>query len=317
MGLHHHHGHSHRHGHGHSHGPSHGHGHNHAHGGKNNRGRVGVAAVLIGLFMITEVIGGLISGSLALLADAGHMLTDFAALAVAWGAFTIAKRPADWKHTFGYDRFSILIAFVNGLTLFLVAGWILLEAFHRIQTPGEILAGPMLWIAIGGLVVNLIVFKILMGADQENLNIRGAVLHVLGDLLGSAAAIIAALVIMKTGWLPIDPILSDLVACLNLRSAWFLVKESAHILLEGAPAHIDRRAIREDLPKHIKGLLSVDHIHAWSITPDRPILTLEAFTEDEVSLEHVSQAIKKRLKEQFHIDHATVDVMRQSSVKEA
>ncbi len=317
MGLHHHHGHSHRHGHGHSHGPSHGHGHNHAHGGKNNRGRVGVAAVLISLFMIAEVIGGLISGSLALLADAGHMLTDFSALAMAWGAFTIAKRPADWKHTFGYDRFSILIAFVNGLTLFLVAGWILLEAFHRIQTPGEILAGPMLWIAIGGLVVNLIVFKILMGADQENLNIRGAVLHVVGDLLGSAAAIIAALVIMKTGWLPIDPILSVLVACLILRSAWFLVKESAHILLEGAPAHIDRRAIREDLPKHIKGLLSVDHIHAWSITPDRPILTLEAFTEDEVSLEHVSQAIKKRLKEQFHIDHATVDVMRQSSVKEA
>jgi len=142
MGHHHHHGHS--------HGHSHGHGHSHSHGGENNRTRVGIAAALTGLFMVAEVIGGVISGSLALLADAGHMLTDFAALAMAWGAFTIAKRPADWKHTFGYDRFSILVAFVNGLTLFLVAAWILWEAFHRIQTPGEILAGPMLWVAIGG-----------------------------------------------------------------------------------------------------------------------------------------------------------------------
>ena len=309
MGHHHHHGHS--------HGHSHGHGHSHSHGGENNRTRVGIAAALTGLFMVAEVIGGVISGSLALLADAGHMLTDFAALAMAWGAFTIAKRPADWKHTFGYDRFSILVAFVNGLTLFLVAAWILWEAFHRIQTPGEILAGPMLWVAIGGLAINLIVFKILTGADQENLNIRGAVLHVLGDLLGSVAAIIAALIIMKTGWLPIDPILSVLVAILILRSAWFLVKDSAHILLEGAPAHIDRRAIRDDLPEHIEGLLKVEHIHAWSITRDRPMLTLEAYVKDGVSLETVSKAIKARLKSEFHIDHATVDVMRQSSVKKS
>ena len=306
-------------------GSHHNHGHNHGHGqshcpaqaARNNRTRVGIAALLTGLFMVVEIAGGLISGSLALLADAGHMMTDFAALAMAWGAFTIAKRPANWKHTFGYDRFSILIAFVNGLTLFLVAVWILWEAFHRIQTPGEILAGPMLWVAIGGLAVNLIVFKILLGADQDNLNIRGAVLHVLGDLLGSVAAIIAALVIMKTGWMPIDPILSVLVALLILRSAWRLIKDSAHILLEGAPAHIDRRAIREDLPAHIEGLISVDHIHAWSITPERPMLTLEAFVEDGVSLETVSQAIKTRLKAEFHVEHATVDVMRESTQKEA
>ena len=303
MGSHHHHGHS----------QNHHHGHGHSHAGENNRTRVGIAALLTGLFMIVEVAGGLISGSLALLADAGHMLTDFAALAMAWGAFTIAKRPANWKHTFGYDRFSILIAFVNGLTLFLVAAWILWEAFQRIQVGGDILAGHMLWIAIGGLVVNLVVFKILMGADQENLNIRGAVLHVLGDLLGSVAAIIAAIVILKTGWTPIDPILSVLVAVIILRSAWFLVKDSAHILLEGSPAHIDRRAIREYLPAQIKGLISVEHIHAWSITPERPMLTLEAFVEDSASLETVSQAIKARLKSEFHIDHATVDVMRQSS----
>ena len=305
MGLHHHHGHSH----------GHSHHHGHSHGGENNRSRVGFAAALTGLFMMAEIVGGLISGSLALLADAGHMLTDFAALAMAWGAFTIAKRPADWKHTFGYDRLAILVAFVNGLTLFLVAAWIVREAIERFHTPSEILAGPMLWVAIGGLVVNLLVFKILTGADQENLNIRGAVLHVLGDLLGSVAAIIAALVIMKTGWTPIDPLLSVLVAGLILRSAWFLIKDSAHILLEGAPSHIDRRAIRDDLPAHIEGLIEVKHIHAWSITPERPMLTLEAFTEDDFSLEDISVQIKARLKSEFHIDHATVDVMRLSSVK--
>ncbi len=277
--------------------------------------RVGVAALLTGFFMIAEIIGGLVSGSLALLADAGHMMTDFAALAMAWGAFTLAKRPANWKHTFGYDRFTILVAFVNGLTLSLIAVWILWEAAARLQAPGDVLAGPMLWIAIGGLIVNLIVFKILMGADQENLNIRGAVLHVLGDLLGSVAAIIAALVILRTGWTPIDPILSVLVAVLILRSAWFLIKDSSHILLEGAPPHIDRRAIREDLPVQIEGLISVEHIHAWSITPERPMLTLEAFATDEANLEVVSLAIKERLQTQFHIDHATVDVMRQSSQK--
>ena len=304
MGAHHHHGHSHGHNH-------HGH-HGHSHAGENNRTRVGIAAILIGLFMIVEVLGGLISGSLALLADAGHMLTDFAALAMAWGAFTIAKRPANWKHTFGYDRFSILTAFVNGLTLFLIALWIVWEAFHRIQTPGDILAGPMLWVAIGGLIVNLVVFKILTGADQENLNIRGAILHVLGDLLGSVAAIVAALIIMRTGWTPIDPLLSVLVALLILRRAWFLVKDSAHILLEGAPPNIDRRAIREDLPGHIDNLIRVEHIHAWSITPERPMLTMEAIVAQTASLETVSLAIKSRLKSEFGIDHATVDVMRES-----
>jgi len=265
--------------------------------------------------MVIEVVGGLISGSLALLADAGHMLTDFAALSMAWGAFMLARRPANWKKTFGYDRFTVLIAFVNGLTLFALAVWIFAEAMIRIRQPGEILAGPMLWVACAGLVVNLIVFWILMRADQENLNIRGAVLHVLGDLLGSLAAIIAAIIILKTGWMPIDPILSVFVAILILRSAWFLIKDSAHILLEGAPDHIDRRAIRDDLPAHIPDLVRVDHIHAWSITRERPMLTLEAYVSASANLETVSQAIKSRLKSEFNIGHATVDVMREGSVK--
>jgi len=300
------------HGHVHSHGHTHSGGH-HSHAPKvseSNRWRVGLAAVLTGLFMFLEVVGGVISGSLALLADAGHMLTDFAALAMAWGAFKIAQRPANWRHTFGYDRFSILVAFVNGLTLFGVAVWIVWEAVQRFMAPGEILAGMMLWVAIAGLIINLIVFGILMGADQHNLNIRGAVLHVLGDLLGSVAAILAALIILATGWTLADPILSVLVALLILRSAWGLVQESGKILLQCAPDSLDRREIEKDLLAHISDLRRLDHIHAWAVTPERPIITLNAYIDPSVSLEPVANAIKARLHEKFHIDHVTVDVMR-------
>lgn len=277
---------------------------------RTNRRRVGLAALLTGLFAILEVVGGVVSGSLALIADAGHMVTDFAALAMAWGGFVIAQRPATWRHTFGYDRFSILVAFVNGLTLFAVVGWIVWEAAHRLTDPGEILAGPMLYVAVAGLVVNVVVFWVLMGADRANLNIRGAMLHVLGDMLGSAAAILAAIIIMTTGWVAADPILSVLVALLILKSAWGLVKDSAHILLEGAPDGIDTRAIAQDLVATIDGLHSVDHIHAWSITPERPMLTLDAYVDEGVRLSPINRAIKARLHDAFKIDHATVDVMR-------
>lgn len=299
MSGHHHHDHDH-HG-GHSHAPK---------VDQSNRRRVGVAAILTGLFVIVEIVGGVVSGSLALIADAGHMVTDFAALAMAWGGFVIAQRPATWRHTFGYDRFSILVAFVNGLTLFAVAGWIVWEAMQRLTDPGEVLAGPMLYVAIAGLMVNIAVFWVLMGADKDNLNIRGAMLHVLGDLLGSAAAILAAIIIMTTGWVAADPILSVLVALLILKSAWGLVKDSAHILLEGAPDGVDTRAIAADLVANIEGLEAVEHIHAWSITPERPMLTLDAYVGAGVRLGPVNLAIKTRLHEVFDIDHATVDVMR-------
>ncbi|WP_189585831.1 cation diffusion facilitator family transporter [Litorimonas cladophorae] len=301
----------------HDHGADH-HDHNHEHGhshapkvNESNRRRVGLAALLTGIFMIVEVAGGLISGSLALLADAGHMMTDFAALAMAWGAFKIAQRPANWRHTFGYDRVSILVAFVNGLTLFGVAVWIIWEGIHRFLEPTDVLAGPMLWVAIAGLIVNLIVFWVLMGADQHNLNIRGAVLHVLGDLLGSVAAIAAAVIILTTGWVLADPILSILVAVLILRSAWALVKDSAHVLLQGAPSNLDRREIETDLLMNVPDLLRVDHIHAWAVTPERPIVTLNAYIAPSARVEPVAQAIKARLAEKFDIDHATVDVMRE------
>ena len=290
------------------------HGHaGHSHAPKvndSNRRIVGFAAALTGLFMIAEVVGGLISGSLALLADAGHMMTDFAALAMAWGAFSLAKRPANWRLSYGYDRVSILVAFVNGLTLFAVAIWIVWEAIQRLLEPGEVLAGTMLWVAIAGLVVNLIVFKILMGADQHNLNIRGAVLHVMGDLLGSVAAIAAALIILSTGWTLADPLLSVLVALLILRSAWGLIRDSAHVLLQGAPQGLDKREIETDLLKEIPELRRLEHIHAWSVTPERPILTLKAFINPDAKIEPIAARIKARLTEKFDVEHATIDVMR-------
>ncbi len=242
-----------------------------------NARRVGLAALLTGLFVGVEVAGGLISGSLALLADAGHMVTDFAALAMAWVAFRIAQRPATPDYTFGYDRVPILVAFVNGLTLFAVAGWIVWEAIERLASPAEVLAGPMLWVALAGLGVNVLVFWILMGADAENLNIRGAMLHVLGDLLGSAAAILAALIIMATGWVAADPILSVLVALLILRSAYGLARDSARVLMQGAPR--EAGALRTELDA-IDGL-EIEQLRVWSLTPERTVVTLRARGDDD------------------------------------
>ncbi|MEM8826009.1 MAG: cation diffusion facilitator family transporter, partial [Pseudomonadota bacterium] len=193
---------------GHGHHDHHGHGHDHVPKitGANLRA-VGWAAALTGTFMVVEAVGGLVSGSLALLADAGHMLTDFGALALAWAAFRLARRPADWRRTYGFDRFAVLVAFVNGLALFGIAGVILWEAAQRLWAPVPV-AGPiMLGIAVTGLMVNIIALKLLSGGDGRNLNIRAASLHVMGDLLGSLAAILAAGIIMATGWTPADPIL--------------------------------------------------------------------------------------------------------------
>jgi len=256
--------------------------------------------------MLAEIAGGLISGSLALLADAGHMFTDFAALAMAWAAFRLATRPADTRYTYGYSRISILVAFVNGLTLCAVAVWITWEAVQRFIVPGDILAGTMLWIAIAGLVVNLIVFWMLLGADQENLNIRGAVLHVLGDLLGSVAAIAAALIIIATGWTLADPLLSVLVALLILRSAWSLIKDSGHILLQGAPRGLDVQEIKADLIQNVDGLSGVESLQIWSLTQEKPVMTLTVYISPSVVIGTVTNAVKSRLSDQFNVDDATV-----------
>jgi len=239
------------------------------------------------------------------------MLTDFASLALAWYGFRLARRPADWRRTYGYDRFTVLVAFANGLALFAVAGWILVEAAGRLAEPAPVLAGPMLAIAVAGLAVNVAAFWLLNGAGgtgAQNLNIRAAALHVAGDLLGSVAAIAAALVIMGTGWTPIDPILSVGVAAIILRSAWRVVRESGHILLEGSPAGLDPRVVAADLEAAVEGVEAVRHVHVWSITEDRPMATLEAAPAPSADPARVTAAIKARLAERFRIGHATVEI---------
>jgi cobalt-zinc-cadmium efflux system protein len=269
---------------------------------------IAIAALLTGGFMGAEVVGGLVSGSLALLADAGHMLTDFASLVLAWLAFRLARRPADWKRTYGFDRFSVLAAFVNGLSLFAIAVWILVEAAHRLADPSEVLGGLMFWVAVAGLVVNLLAFRVLSRAEGDNLNVRAAALHVAGDLLGSVAAIVASLVVIWTGWTPIDPILSVLVVLLILRSAWSVVRESGHILLEGAPRGFDARAIAADLEETVPGVLRAHHLHAWSITQERPMATLEVRTAPDADADAVRRAVKARMAKLSGLEHVTVEV---------
>jgi cobalt-zinc-cadmium efflux system protein len=258
--------------------------------------------------MIAEVVGGLLSGSLALLADAGHMLTDFAALSLAWLGFRLARRPADWRRTYGFDRFSVLVAFVNGIALFAIAAWIVLEAAHRISAPVQVTGGLMLSVAAAGLIVNIVSFFILRTGDAHNLNIRAAVLHVIGDLLGSVAAVVAALVILATAWMPIDPLLSILVALIILRSAWRVVADSGHILLEGSPPGFDARAVKEDLRAALPYVLDVHHVHAWSISEERPMVTLHANVSENTKATDAVRDIKRMLAEHFRITHATVEI---------
>ena len=279
----------------------------HSHGGGNERA-IGIAALLTGTFMFAEVVGGIVSGSLALLADAGHMLTDFASLVLAWFAFRLARRPADWKRTYGFDRFSVLAAFVNGLSLFVIAGWIAVEAYHRLNEPVVVMGGVMLWVAIGGLLVNVLAFWILSRGEGDNLNVRAAALHVAGDLLGSVAALVASLVIIYTGWMPIDPLLSVLVAVIILRSAWAVVRESGHILLEGAPRGFDSRAVAEAIVEGVPSVTRAHHIHAWSITQERPMITLEADVAPGTDIPAARTAIKELLHDSFGMAHATVEI---------
>jgi cobalt-zinc-cadmium efflux system protein len=285
----------------------HQHGHSHHHGTENQKA-VGIAALLTGCFMLAEVAGGLVSGSLALIADAGHMLTDFVALSLAWFAFRLAKRPASWKATYGFDRFSVLAAFINGLTLFLIAIWICYEAYQRLNEPIEVLAGTMLWIAVAGLVVNILAFWVLTRGEKDNLNIKAALIHVAGDLFGSIAAILASIIIIYTGWTPIDPILSVMVALIILRSALQVVRESSHILLEGAPSSFDRREVIETLENEIPDVIRVHHVHAWSITQERPMVTLEVDINKKADAIRVKMAVKTRLKDSFGVEHSTVEI---------
>ncbi|HWB44485.1 MAG TPA: cation diffusion facilitator family transporter [Hyphomicrobiaceae bacterium] len=275
----------------------------HAH----NERAIGWAALLTGGFLVVEVIGGLLAGSLALLADAGHMLTDAASLGLAWAAFRIGRRPHDWQRTYGFHRFQVLAAFTNGLSLVFIALAIVYEAVSRLYAPVEVLGRPMLLVAAIGLAINIASFLILHAAGRHNLNVRGAMLHVLGDLAGSIAAIVAAVVILWSGWTPIDPLLSVLVAALIVVSAWSLLRESGHILLEGVPRGLDVRALRDDLMQ-VAGVEDVHHVHAWSINQERPMVTMHVRVADPALSARVLGAVKARLLARHNIDHATVEI---------
>jgi cobalt-zinc-cadmium efflux system protein len=271
--------------------------------------RIMIALVLTGTFMVVEVIGGVLSQSLALLADAGHMLTDTMALALAAVAFQVSKRPPDARLTYGYQRFQILAAFVNGLSLLVIVGWILFEAFSRFMSPRDVLGETMLVVATAGLVVNIIAFTVLHGGDQENLNIRGAALHVAGDLLGSVAAIVAAVVIIYTGWMPIDPILSVAVAILILKSAWLLVKRSTHVLLEGAPEWLDIGVMQDNLSARIPAVESIHHVHVWGMTPQDLMLTMHVRLSGEpANPTDIIRQVKAVLQREYGIGHSTIEI---------
>jgi cobalt-zinc-cadmium efflux system protein len=291
---------------GHDHGAGGHAGHDHA--GHASESRLLWACLLTGGFMFAEIAGGLISGSLALLADAGHMFVDFAGLALAFFAIRLSRRPADASKTFGYGRFQILVAYSNGLVLFGIAGLIIVEAWHRLFAPSPVLAGPMLAVAVGGLLVNIVAFFVLHGGDKEDLNMRGALLHVLGDLLGSVAAIAASLVILTTGWTPIDPILSVLVSVLILGNAYKLIRDSGHILLEGAPKGVAAPAVGEHLQASVAGVVDVHHFHVWAITPKVRAATLHVRIAENVDPTATVRAVKRALAERFDIDHATIEI---------
>jgi cobalt-zinc-cadmium efflux system protein len=217
------------------------------------------------VFMVVEAVGGWLSGSLALLADAGHMLTDAGALGLSLLSAWIALRPANARKTYGYQRWEILAALVNGAALFGIAAWVIVEAVQRIHYPQPIRAQLFLVIAAGGLVVNLISLWILHGIRQGNLNARGAYLHVLGDALGSLGALVAATIILLTGWTLADPIISILIALLILIGAWRLVRESTDVLLEGVPGHVSMVDVHRRMLA-VPGVSAVHDLHVWTVT---------------------------------------------------
>jgi len=270
--------------------------------------RLGWALTITCTFMVVEVVGGLISGSLALLADAGHMLTDTAALALAWLAARLTQRPTNPRRSYGYHRAQVLAAFVNALALFGVVIWILAEAVDRLGAPRAIEGTMMLGVARAGLAAYVAVYLTLRKGDLDNLNVAAARLHVLGDLLGSVGAIVAAGIILTTGWTPIDPILSVLVAALILRSAWSLLLKSTSILMEDAPESVDPEAVRRTLLQGVPGIRDVHDIHCWSLTTGQTMLTLHLVLDGRTEAAAVLREAKRVLVERFDIAHSALQL---------
>jgi len=293
------------HGHQHTGGP---HGHAHSHQSDAPVRALRWALGLTGVLLAAEVAGGIVSNSIALLADAGHMLTDVAALALSLFVAWFSRQPVNPRKTYGYLRWEILAAFVNGAGLLLISAWILWEALHRIGSPEPIEGGLMLVVATAGLVVNLIVARILMAGARHNLNTRGAYLHVLGDLFSSVGTVAAAIAIRYTGWLPADPIASVATTVLIMSGAWRLVRESVDILLESTPDHIPLPAVRAQI-EAIPGIESVHDLHVWSVTPAVVAMSAHCIVREADQHQHVLEHIHDAMR-LFGIGHVTIQLER-------
>ena len=295
-------------GHGHQHGGAHDHGAGHSHASDAPVGSLRIALVLTAGLLVVEVIGGLLSNSIALLADAGHMLTDVAALGLALFVAWFSRQPANPQKTYGYLRWEILAAFVNGSTLLLISAWILWEAVIRLRAPEAVSGGLMLVVAVSGLVINVIAARVLSKGSSDNLNARGAYLHVLGDLLASVGTVAAAIAIRYTGWLQADPIASILTTVLIMRGAWQLVRESVDILLESTPAHIPLPAVRGQL-EAIPGIESVHDLHVWAVTPAVVAMSAHCIVREPDQHQHVLGHIHDAMR-LFGIEHVTIQLER-------
>jgi cobalt-zinc-cadmium efflux system protein len=286
-----------------------GHSHSHSHGrGEGNERAMLWALALTATFMVAEVAGGLLTGSLALLSDAAHMFTDVAALAVAIAAIRIARRPADRRRTFGYYRFEILAAAFNATLLFFVAIYILWEAWERLREPPEIQSLGMLLVAAAGLVVNLVAMRLLRSGSETSLNMKGAYLEVWADLLGSIGVIAAALLIRFTGWGWVDPLVGVAIGLWVLPRAWTLLREALNILLEGVPQGIDLDAIEQAMLA-MPGVSGVHDLHVWALTSGRhALMTHIEVAPDLPRQERLEEAMGQMLQERFGISHSTVQV---------
>ncbi len=257
--------------------------------------------------MLVEGVGGWLTNSLALIADAGHMLTDVAALALTLSAIWFGSRPATAKKTFGYYRLEILAAFVNGIALVLLSIWVIYEAYARWQVPEAIDGTRLTVIAVGGLIVNMIAAKLLHHGHHHDLNMRGAWLHVMGDLLGSATAIVAGVLIAAFGWLWADAVCSVLISLIIIFGSWRLIMESVNVLLEGTPTHIDLGAV-ENVILETEGVTGVHDLHVWTISSGMEALSVHISHEISVAHSELLVKVRERLHDNFGIDHLTIQM---------
>jgi len=282
------------------------HHHAHDHRSASRRALAIVLALTVG-FTLVEIVAGFFTGSLAVLADAGHMLSDTFAIGLALVALTLASRPATSRRSFGYQRAEILAAFVNGLTLVLVSGWIVWEAVQRFRDPPEILAGWMLVVALAGLAVNAVSAVILMRSERESLNIEAALRHVVADLLGSAGVLVAAVVILLTGWTIADPLVSIAIALLIVASAWGVLRDSTAILMEETPSGIDANAVARAIVS-VPGVSSVHDLHVWRITSGFDALAAHVLVGQGEDCHALRRDIEQAIADRFGITHTTLQV---------